>query len=481
MPAIFRDTAVPEYYTRIGGVRTKAQQNLTSDVFGDLPFANIVQIATDRILGRTTAGSGDIEVLSVLPTSIDALYLLIDGSRGLSANWDAGSFSIRAASFNVDTAVGYQQNGTTILFTDATNFNTLGGINAGVSLTTALRVTAYGESALNATTSGGNNVAIGYLALTLNIDGDKNVAVGTDALRLNIGGSRNVAIGDLALQDNISGNTNVAVGASALRNNTTGVQNTAIGSSSLLTNTDGSSNFACGANALQENTSGANNVAIGVEAQIECTTGISNTSMGLRSLSKNQTGSRNVAIGYQSGQGIITKQPARNTFIGYNSGLLNEVNQNICLGYQAGDNITTGGSNVLLGYDIDAPSATLSNQMSLGNLIFSKGIDGTGTTLSTGNIGIGVVAPAGKLDVVQPSTTGARPVIRLDQADIDEDYFKFVGASDTNVDRALVDAADFTTPGAIVGWLKINIQDDQATNPIVDGDYYIPFYAAPTA
>ena len=96
-------------------------------------------------------------------------------------------------------------------------------------------------------------------------------------------------------------------------------------------------------------------------------------------------------------------------------------------------------------------------------------------------IGIAIVAPVGKLHVVQPSTTGAKPVITLDQADIDEDYFKFIGTSDTNVDRALVDAADFTTPGAIVGWLKINIQDDQATNPIVDGDYYIPFYAAPTA
>ena len=50
-----------------------------------------------------------------------------------------------------------------------------------------------------------------------------------------------------------------------------------------------------------------------------------------------------------------------------------------------------------------------------------------------------------------------------------------------DVDRALVDAANFTTPGAIAGWLKINIQDDQSTDPITDGDYYIPFYAAPTA
>ncbi len=87
----------------------------------------------------------------------------------------------------------------------------------------------------------------------------------------------------------------------------------------------------------------------------------------------------------------------------------------------------------------------------------------------------------GALNVDQASTSGAAPVITVDQADVDEDFFKFIGTSDTNVDRALVDAADFTTPGVVKGWLKINVQDDQGTDPIVDGDYYIPFYAAPTA
>ena len=96
-------------------------------------------------------------------------------------------------------------------------------------------------------------------------------------------------------------------------------------------------------------------------------------------------------------------------------------------------------------------------------------------------VGIGIVAPAAKLHTAQTSTTAAVPVVTLDQADVDEDYFKFIGTSDTNVDRALVDAVDFTTPGTIQGWLKINIQDDQATNPITDGDYYIPFYSAPLA
>jgi len=95
---------------------------------------------------------------------------------------------------------------------------------------------------------------------------------------------------------------------------------------------------------------------------------------------------------------------------------------------------------------------------------------------------IGPTAPAAMLHVDQSSTTAAKPVITLDQADVDEDYFKFIGTSlDASADRALVDAANFTTPGSIVGWLKINVQDDQGTNPITDGDYYIPFYSVPTA
>ena len=78
-------------------------------------------------------------------------------------------------------------------------------------------------------------------------------------------------------------------------------------------------------------------------------------------------------------------------------------------------------------------------------------------------------------------TSVGEPIMSLHQADVDEDFFKFVGTSDTNVDRALVDAANFTTPGSIAGWLKILVFDDQSSSPIADGDYYLPFYTAPTA
>ena len=37
--------------------------------------------------------------------------------------------------------------------------------------------------------------------------------------------------------------------------------------------------------------------------------------------------------------------------------------------------------------------------MDLGNLIFATGVNGTGSTLSTGNVGIGSTSPTQKLDV----------------------------------------------------------------------------------
>jgi|GEM_PF-2805709 len=47
-----------------------SQVDLSSGVTGDLPFANIAQIATSSVLGRNTAGTGDIEVLTTLPNAV---------------------------------------------------------------------------------------------------------------------------------------------------------------------------------------------------------------------------------------------------------------------------------------------------------------------------------------------------------------------------------------------------------------------------
>lgn len=103
------------------------------------------------------------------------------------------------------------------------------------------------------------------------------------------------------------------------------------------------------------------------------------------------------------------------------------------------------------------------------------------TDASTDRVGIGTVSPAARLHVDQSSTAGAVPVLTVDQADVSEEFIRFIGASTTDASQSLVDVADMATPGALKGWLKIYIQDDASSGAITDGVYFVPFYSAPSA
>lgn len=156
---------------------------------------------------------------------------------------------------------------------------------------------------------------------------------------------------------------NTGVGKNSLDSLTTGYYNTALGHQSLTANTDGAINTAVGYNALGSNTSGGYNVAIGGNAL------------------QTSYGNNNVAVGFSAGIAVTN---------GY---------YNTLIGDYAGDNITSGYHNIVIGAGIDAQSATGANQLTIGNIIFGTGIDGTGTSLSSGNIGIGIVTPSEKLEI----------------------------------------------------------------------------------
>ena len=59
------------------------------------------------------------------------------------------------------------------------------------------------------------------------------------------------------------------------------------------------------------------------------------------------------------------------------------------MGYNAGSNITSGNTNIVIGHNAQVPSAIASNQISIDNLIYA----------SLGNVGIGVTVPTVKLEV----------------------------------------------------------------------------------
>jgi hypothetical protein len=290
--------------------------------------------------------------------------------------------------------------------------------------------TGIGRSSMFNNTSGNSNTALGYCSMFNNTTGDLNVAIGMSSLYSNTTISELVAVGDSALYANTGGENNTAVGAKALRNNTSGERNTAVGRKALYWNVTGSRNTAIGTFALAKNTtsdnsafgslalalntSGAYNTAVGTEALWINTTGEKNTAIGFASLSNNETGDENTAVGYGSLQG---SSPIGNSVLGFEALNSASSDYNIAIGYKAGDNVSTGSYNIIIGRDIDAPVPTYNYQMSIGNLIYGTNVNGTGTSYSSGNVGIGISSPSQKLDVrgnIQAKSTSGSARMYID-------------------------------------------------------------------
>jgi hypothetical protein len=87
---------------------------------------------------------------------------------------------------------------------------------------------------------------------------------------------------------------------------------------------------------------------------------------------------------------------------------------NIILGYQAGELLTTGGYNIVLGYDIDLPLVSSANMLDIGNLIYATGLTSTGTTASSGNVGIALSAPTARLHLPACAAAANTASLKID-------------------------------------------------------------------
>ena len=132
-------------------------------------------------------------------------------------------------------------------------------------------------------------------------------------------------------------------------------------------------------------TSADESVAVGQAALGAMTTVGYNVAVGRAALGALTTNSQNVAVGwksFQQGNGF------GNAGCGHSAGGNNSMSgsYNTCMGFRAGDAITSGDGNVCLG-SIDVASATGDNQLAIGTY------DGSTTTTwitgeSTGNVEI---------------------------------------------------------------------------------------------
>ena len=262
----------------------------------------------------------------------------------------------------------------------ANNKNTFIGYDASVNHTTGSKNVVFGLEVNNVQNTGSENVYAGMNTVQCTTGGDYNTAVGTFSLAIGnydvytaATGNNNVASGSYSLAYNAGGSNNVAFGYNANYVNTTGSYNTNFGTYSGGIGTSvntGTRNSGFGYISLGSISSGTDNIGIGYSAGSNITTGQNNIAIGVQALLWNNTSNNNIGIG---------ESAMSNTAI----------DNNIAIGSMNSPN-ATGGSNIFIGTQINPPINAGNNQLDIGNIIYGENIDGTGNTLSTGNIGIGI-------------------------------------------------------------------------------------------
>ncbi len=406
------------------------------------------------VQGVTETVSGIGATLNILTTKessggstfTSSMFINKLGNVGIATTAPAYKMDVNGYINTSGITGGYKMQGNTVLYASTTNTSLAVGASSAAAWMRASSSQKYsiamGYQALAATPTGNptKNTALGFYALSANTSGTQNTSIGANTLQQNTTGSYNTAAGVLSQYANTTGSYNTSYGYASLFSNTTGTDNTALGFQSLYYNTSGVHNTAVGQNTLLSNTTGSYNSAFGLQALQSNTSGIHNTSIGRTSMYLNTSGSYNAAlgmyalyyntsattstaIGWGAGQGSTNYSNTGGTYVGYAAGynLGNASNYNTLIGLQTGfgittgarntvignstiaasyNQITTGSNNIAIGNDVAVPSATASNQLVIGNLIYGTGLSGTGSTVSTGSIGIGIVNPTGKLQVV---------------------------------------------------------------------------------
>ena len=252
--------------------------------------------------GHETTGSGNVMLgyhAGYSETGSNKLY--IDNSN-TSSPLMYGDFGTNHLTINDSlTTKMYKVNGGRIEFENTGN-SVFIGEEAGKDDDLSTNNNVFiGHKAGKANITGANNIAIGSNALDNASNTFYNIALGQDVLgNANLTGNNNTGIGNFSLNSNTTGNENTAIGQSALGQNTSGLRNVSIGNYSSDAITTGSYNTVLGYEALGENLSGEANVALGYYAGHNAT-GNQNTFLGVNAGLLNTSGTGNIFLGNEAG------------------------------------------------------------------------------------------------------------------------------------------------------------------------------------
>jgi hypothetical protein len=273
---------------------------------------------------------------------------------------------------------------------DSLSANTILGHKAGEDIASGgVDNTYFGHKAGSNNATGGDNVFIGSNAGkgAHGNSNSNNVGIGSDSMLALTTGNSNTVMGQASMKTNTSGSRNVGLGQEALFTNATTHDNTSIGYQAGYTTTGADNvyvgaqagkgaagaeenNVGVGSNSLKVITSGSDNVAIGKDSLASATDSDNNSTVGFSSGKFITTGQGNSYLGSLAGQGITGAKLTgnSNTAVGHGAGLLLQgaADSNVLLGASAGDVITTGEGNIVIGKGSDTDDATATNQAVIG-------------------------------------------------------------------------------------------------------------------
>jgi len=252
---------------------------------------------------------------------------------------------------------------------------------AGNTTSTGIDNIGIGFGVLDTLTTGSYNVGLGYGALATNATGTANVAIGYQAMNLAQNVSSTTAVGYQALQSvaTTSGIYASAFGYRALASTTTGGSNSAFGWKALTINTTGGSNSAFGYNTLPANTTASNNAAFGTNA-LAANTGGQNSAFGSGSLQANTSNSDQSAFGYFS---LRNNTNSQNSAFGSGAMATSTIgNFNSAFGYRAIYNSTVGTYNSAFGWKALLADNGNSTSTGSGNSVFGSLAAATSTLAS---------------------------------------------------------------------------------------------------